>query len=243
MRRRNDLSIYDRWAPRWWAGSVKTLRLLANLVPARLRHFDRIVGSWADRRVVDLGCGGGFMAEAIAARGARVVGVDPCEAALEAARGHARETGLPVDYRLGAGEAIPLPNASADVVVCVDVLEHVADVERTVAEVARVLVPGGLLLYDTVNRTALARFVMITLAEDLFRWVERGTHDPALFLRPDELDAAFRRHGLEPGGIVGIGVVGLDRRLDVVFGRVPTTAVQYAGHAVRRAAPDVSAPR
>jgi 2-polyprenyl-6-hydroxyphenyl methylase/3-demethylubiquinone-9 3-methyltransferase len=231
--RRNDLAIYDRDAPDWWSGRRRWLRLLRNLVPARLEHFDRVVGTWEGRRVLDLGCGGGFMSEALAARGARVVGVDPSRGALEAARRHAAGQGLEIDYLAGAGEAIPLADASVDLVVCVDVLEHVADVGRTVGEVARVLAPGGTFLFDTVNRNAVARFVMITVAEDLLRIVPRGTHDPDLFLRPADLSALLVERGFEVGPFVGLAPCGLDRRLDLRFRPVRTTLVQYAGHAVR----------
>jgi 2-polyprenyl-6-hydroxyphenyl methylase/3-demethylubiquinone-9 3-methyltransferase len=234
VRLRNDLSIYDRAAPHWWSGRRRWLRLLSNLVPARFRVFDALVPSWADRTVLDLGCGGGFMSEALARRGALVIGIDPSAATLDAARAHARAAGLDVDYRLGRSEAIPLGDASVDLVVCVDVLEHVADLDATLSEVARVLRPGGLFLYDTINRTRLARFVMITLAEDLLRLVPRGTHDPALFIRPADLAERLRARGMEVGPTVGIGAVGIDVRGDVRFGRVPTTRVQYAGHAVRR---------
>src|SRR5688572_20188947 len=98
---RNDLSIYRTYAPNWWDGSQRFLRLLHNLVPARLAHFDNVVGSWQGRTVLDLGCGGGFMAEALARRGAAVIGVDPSEAAIAAAQAHARAEALAIDYRVG----------------------------------------------------------------------------------------------------------------------------------------------
>lgn len=234
---RNDLTIYDAHAPAWWDGSQRFLRLLHNLVPPRLAHFTPLAGSWQGKRVLDLGCGGGFMAEALAREGARVVGVDPAEAALESARGHARATGLEIDYRAGVGEAIPLDDAAVDAVVCVDVLEHVADLEAVLVEIRRVLRPGGLFFFDTINRTPLAAFVVVFLGETVLRLLPRGTHDPALFIRPDELTARLRGLGFRVGEIVGLGPRGLDRRLDLVFGRLPTRAVMYMGHAVKKAEP------
>lgn len=228
-----DPLLYDRLAPVWWSGSVKALRLLRNLVPARLRFFDPIVGDWSERRVLDLGCGGGFMCEALARRGARVTGVDPCRAALDAARVHGASERLETDYREGRGEAIPLGDASVDVVVCVDVLEHVDDLPRVLSEVARVLRPGGVFLFDTVNRTWLARAALITLGEQVLRLLPRGTHDPERFIAPGRLRALLEERRFSVGRFVGLAPTGLDRNLDLTFGRVPTRHVLYLGSAVR----------
>jgi 2-polyprenyl-6-hydroxyphenyl methylase / 3-demethylubiquinone-9 3-methyltransferase len=181
---RNDLTIYDRVADRWWSGEVRWVRTLRNLVPGRLKWFDRHI-DWQGKEVLDLGCAGGFMAEALAARGATVTGIDPAAEAVEAAappRGG--ESGLRIRYDTGVGEALPYAEAAFDAVVCVDVLEHVADLDRVLSEVARVLRPGGLFLFDTINRNALARLATVTMAENVLRLLPRGTHDPALFIRP-----------------------------------------------------------
>src|SRR5665213_2320260 len=174
---RNDLSIYD--APSdWWDGKVRWVRTLQNLVPARFAFFDTIVPDWRGKAVLDLGCGGGFMAEALAARGAIVTGIDPSEAAVLAARRHAEAGGLSIDYRVGMGEFLPFADATFDMVVCVDVFEHVADLDRVIIEVQRVLRPGGRFLFDTINKTRLATFVMVTIAERIIRLLPPGTHDP-----------------------------------------------------------------
>jgi 2-polyprenyl-6-hydroxyphenyl methylase/3-demethylubiquinone-9 3-methyltransferase len=231
---RNDLSIYRTYAPNWWDGSQRFLRLLHNLVPARLAHFDEIVGTWRGRTVLDLGCGGGFMSEALAKRGATVIGVDPSEAAIAAAQAHADAEGVAIDYRVGSGEAIPLPDAHADCVVCVDVLEHVADLEAVLDEVARVLKPGGLFLFDTINRTPLAALVIVHLGESVLGLLPRGTHDPAKFIKPAELSARLAQRGFDVGPLVGLGPRGLDRRLDFTFGRLPSVQIMYMGHALAR---------
>lgn len=227
---RNDLTIYDSFADRWWSNDVRWIRTLRNLVPGRLAFFDRHI-DWAGRRVLDLGCAGGFMAEALAARGAHVTGIDPAADAIAGARAHARGQGLEIAYDVGAGESLPYADGAFDAVVCVDVLEHVADLERVLAEVARVLRPGGSFLFDTINRNLFARFVAITVAEDMLGVLPRGTHDPDKFIRPAELRQGLAQAGLVPGRFTGLGPCGVDRRFDLVFGPLPVTWALYMGTA------------
>ena len=229
---RNDLTIYDKVADRWWSDDIRWVRTLKNLVPGRLKWFDRHI-DWQGKDVLDLGCAGGFMAEALAERGAHVTGIDPASDAIDAARDHARAGKLRIAYDVGVGEALPYDDASFDAVVCVDVLEHVADLHRVLSEIARTMRPGGLLLFDTINRNPLARFASITIAEDMLRLLPRGTHDPAMFIKPKELRAAFQGVGLVPGPITGLGPRGLNRRLDLTFGPLPTTAILYMGIACK----------
>ena len=228
----NDLTIYDRFAEHWWDGSVRWLRTLQNLVPARLGYFGTLT-PWRGLTVLDVGCGGGFMSEAMAGRGAMVTGIDPAAAAIRIAADHAAETGSGIRYLVAGGEAIPLPDASTDIVVCVDVLEHVNDLNKVINEIARVLKPGGLFLFDTINRTLLARLVIVDAAERLLRLLPRGTHDPAKFITPDELRGHLRAAGFDAPSFTGLGPTGLNRRLDFTFGRLPVTGIQYMGHARR----------
>lgn len=228
--RRNDLSIYGASAD-WWGGDARWLRTLRNMAPARFAFFDPIVGDWTGKRVLDLGCGGGFMAEALHARGATAVGVDPSTGAVAAARRHAQASGLEIDYLVAKGEALPFAAAAFHIVVCVDVLEHVESLDRVLSEVRRVLRPGGLFLFDTINRTPLAAFVMVTLGEQALGLLPPGTHDPAMFIRPRDLAARLAACGFAVGPVAGFGPRGLDRRLDFTFGRLPTSAVQYLGQA------------
>ena len=227
-RRRNDLTIYDKVADDWWSGDLRWVRTLKNLVPGRLKWFDRHI-TWPRKVVLDLGCAGGFMSEAMTIRGATVTGIDPAAAAIEAARRHAGTEGLKISYDVGVGEKLPYANASFDTVVCVDVLEHVADLGKVLSEVARVLRPGGLFFFDTINRNPIARFATITFAEDLLRLLPRGTHDPAMFIKPDELRCAMEAAGLVPGPMTGLGPRGLNRRLDLTFGPLPLTMILYMG--------------
>ena len=225
---RNDLTIYDRVAASWWSDDIRWVRTLKNLVPGRLRWFDRQI-DWPGLKVLDLGCAGGFMAEALALRGAHVTGIDPAAAAIDVARAHARESGLRIGYDVGVGEAMSYDDASFDAVVCVDVLEHVADLHKVLSEVARVLRPGGMFLFDTINRNPLARLATITVAEDLLRLLPRGTHDPAMFIKPSELRAAMQGVGLLPGATTGLGPRGINRRFDLTFGPLPLKTVLYMG--------------
>ena len=169
------------------------------------------------------------MAEAMARRGANVTGIDPAAAAIDAARCHARDSGLRITYDVGVGEALPYNAAGFDAVVCVDVLEHVADLDMVLAEVARVMRPGGLFLFDTINRNPLARLATITVAEDILRLLPRGTHDPAMFIKPLELHHALHGAGLVPGPMTGLGPRGMNRRLDLIFGPLPLTTIIYMG--------------
>ena len=221
---RNDLTIYNQVAEDWWSDEVRWVRTLKNLVPGRLRWFDKHA-DWAGARVLDLGCAGGFMAEAMAGRGAQVTGIDPASEAIDAARAHAALEGLEIRYDVGVGEALPYPDAQFDYVVCVDVLEHVAELDQGLAETARVLRPGGRFLFDTINRNPLARLATITMAEDLLGLLPKGTHDPAMFINPAELRAAMPRAGLQPGPMPGLGPRGINRRCDLVFGPLPLTAI------------------
>jgi ubiquinone biosynthesis O-methyltransferase len=231
---RNDQTMYRTYAAEWWTGRHRWLRTMHNLVPPRLAYFDGVVSNWRGMSVLDLGCGGGFMAEALASRGAKVIGVDPSAPAIQAGRDHAEAARLDIDYRVGTGEAIPAPNESQDCVVVVDVFEHVADPGVVLDEIRRVLKPGGLLLFDTLNRTRLAAFVFVLLGEDILRIGPRGTHDPAKFIKPSELQAMLAKAGFEAGPVTGFGPNGLNRHFDVTFGRLPTAALMYLGYAIKR---------
>ncbi len=232
-RTHSDFALYDAAAADWWSGKRRWVRTLHNLVPARLAAFDPVIGKWRGRRVLDLGCAGGFMAEAMAARGASVTGIDPASRAVAAARTRSRGTGSGIDYLVAMGEHLPFPRASFDTVVCVDVLEHVRDLDAVIAEIGRVLQPGGLFLFDTINRTPLAALAVVTLAERVLRLMPAGTHQPQAFIRPAELATLLNRRGFTVGEMVGLGPRGLDRNLDFTFGRVPSRAILYLGHARR----------
>ncbi|WP_147105280.1 bifunctional 2-polyprenyl-6-hydroxyphenol methylase/3-demethylubiquinol 3-O-methyltransferase UbiG [Tateyamaria sp. syn59] len=225
---RNNLQIYDDVAAQWWSDDIKWVRTLKNMVPGRLKWFDRHI-DWSGKDVLDLGCAGGFMAEALAERGAQVTGIDPAAQAIEAARVHAQASGKEIRYDTGVGDDMPYPDASFDAVVCVDVLEHVSDLAQVLTEVARVLRPGGLFLFDTINRNPVARLATITIAEDVIGLLPKGTHDPGMFIKPAELTTALKQAGFDVGPQTGLGPRGLTRQLDFTFGPLPSKAIIYMG--------------
>jgi len=227
---RNDLTIYDKVAEQWWSDDVRWIRTLKNLVPGRLKWMDRQI-DWAGKTVLDVGCAGGFMSEALDARGAAVTGIDPAEDAIAAAQAHAQQGSRDIRYDVGVGEALPYADESFDAVVCVDVLEHVADLEQVIREIARVLKPGGLFLFDTINRNPIARLATITIAEDLLRLLPQGTHDPDMYIKPAELRAMMSAAGMTPGAFTGLGPRGINKRFDLTFGPLPMTAILYMGSA------------
>ncbi len=226
---RNNLDIYAENADAWWDGSVRWLRTLNNIVPARMRYFDQHVPDWSGLRVLDVGCGGGFMSEVLSQRGAFVVGIDPAADAIAAARAHARASNSEIDYRTGVAECLPLEADQFGCVVCVDVLEHVEDLEASPDEITRVLKPGGVFLFNTINRNLLSSFIVVTVAEQLLKILPAGTRDPQKFIRPRELNAALDDRCFHEVKMVGLAPVGVNRRFDFVFNQLPLTLVQYMG--------------
>jgi len=206
-----DNAIYDRIPASWWSdGSF--MALLRNAVnPPRFAYFHEALlqrfGSKPQAlSVLDVGCGGGLLAERFAALGGAVTGVDRSLPTLAAAREHAQSMGFDIRYQEGDAHALPFDVAQFDVVCCCDVLEHVDDVDRVVSEVARVLKPGGIFFFDTINRTWRSKLLAIKAAQDwaLTRVVPRNVHVWEKFVRPQELSASLQRHGLSAHEFVGL---------------------------------------
>ena len=184
-----DDTAVDRFAAqadRWWSRRGD-MRGLHDINPLRVEYIRRRT-RLEDRRVVDVGCGGGLIAEPLAAAGARVTGIDMSEAQLAAARRHMRTGGLAIDYRRTTAEALAASEPEAfDVVVCLELLEHVPRPAAVVAACARLARAGGDVFFATLNRTLAARLLAVTVAESLLGIVPRGTHDWRRFIRPAEL--------------------------------------------------------
>jgi 2-polyprenyl-6-hydroxyphenyl methylase / 3-demethylubiquinone-9 3-methyltransferase len=206
---RIDNDYYGSVGDEWW-NPRGPLRGLHEMNPARAGYVDRVLTDGlgtTDRpgiRLLDVGCGGGILTEELARRGYRVTGIDLAEGAVAAARRHAAGSGLTVDYQVGSAYQLDFADASADGVVASDVLEHLHDLPRAIAEIARVLRPGGVFAFDTINRTVMSYLVMILLGERVIRLVRPGTHNWRMFIRPAELTAVAARHGLHMRGTAGL---------------------------------------
>lgn len=205
-----DNSLYDTYANDWWDENSFLHLLKTGLNPARFGYFQTILNAHgmepASLRVLDVGCGGGILSEEFARAGHTVSGIDQSAASIATAKNHALQQNLEIDYRVEAAEALPFPAASFDVVVCCDMLEHVADVSQVVAEAARVLRPGGLYLFDTINRTTQSYIETILFAQELpfMRIFLPGTHDWRQFIRPDEMTKYLKKHNMQLGELTGL---------------------------------------
>jgi 2-polyprenyl-6-hydroxyphenyl methylase / 3-demethylubiquinone-9 3-methyltransferase len=254
-----DNQMYDRLAETWWDEDGWLHLLRTSLNPARFGYLREAVAAHrldpGAATALDVGCGGGLLAEEVARLGFAVTGVDPSAASLATAREHARSEGLQIDYVEGQGERLPFDDASFDLVYCCDVLEHVDDLDAVLAESRRVLRPGGLYVFDTINRTPISKLVVIKLFQDWdsTRLVEPGLHDYSMFIKPRELRAAMARSGLDLQRIVGfkpaanpvalVRLMRARRRGDISMSEFAARAemrlsrdrsVSYVGHALPR---------
>jgi len=219
---------FNRLAATWWDPEGES-RPLHALNPARLR-FIRERAALEGSVAIDVGCGGGILSEALAAAGARVTGIDIAADALEVARLHLLESGCEVVYRETTVEDFAGAHpASADLVTCLEMLEHVPDPASVVQSCARLLKPGGSAFFSTLNRTPVAFMVAIVGAEHLARLIPCGTHRYDRFIRPSELTRWLRAAGLEPVEMSGLHYNPLTRTARLGG----SLAVNYLVHARR----------
>jgi 2-polyprenyl-6-hydroxyphenyl methylase/3-demethylubiquinone-9 3-methyltransferase len=198
-----ELRKFGDLAARWW-DPHGPMRPLHDINPVRLDWIDRLA-PLAGRRVLDIGCGGGVLAEAMARRGAMVTGIDLAGKPLRVAQLHALETGAEVDYRESSAEALAAEQpATFDAVTCMEMLEHVPDPGSVVASCAALVKPGGAVFFSTINRNLKAFALAIVGAEYVLNLLPRGTHEYAKFIRPSELIALARGAGLELQDLVGM---------------------------------------
>ncbi len=223
-----EIAKFDALATRWWdpGGEFKPLH---EINPLRLDYIDKRA-PLSGRRVLDIGCGGGLLSEAMAGRGARVTGIDLSDGALKVARLHLKESGRQVDYRLVSAETLAAESPGAfDSVICMEMLEHVPDPGSVIQACAALVKPGGDVLFSTLNRGPKAFALAILGAEYLLRLVPAGTHEYAKFIRPSELEAWARTAGLALRHSTGLHYNPLTRQ----FRLGPGLDVNYFMHFTR----------
>ena len=199
-----ELAKFSALAHRWW-DPTSDFKPLHDINPLRLDYIARRSHGLEGKRMLDVGCGGGILTEALATGGAMVTGIDLSEKALSVARLHQLESGVEVDYRLVAAEALAAERpAEFDVVTCMEMLEHVPQPASTVAACAALAKPGGLVVFSTINRNPKAYLLAVIGAEYVLRLLPRGTHDYARFIKPSELAGFARQAGLDPDDLTGM---------------------------------------
>ncbi len=200
----SEINKFEELASRWWDPNSE-FKPLHEINPLRLAYIDDHAGGLAGKKVLDVGCGGGILAESMAEKGAEVTGIDMGEANLEVARLHLLESGLEVDYRQMPVEKLAeeMPGAF-DVVTCMEMLEHVPDPGSVIRACATLVKPGGKVFFSTINRNPKSYLFAIVGAEYLLQLLPKGTHDYARFIRPSELNRWVREAGLETRDITGM---------------------------------------
>ncbi len=235
-----EVARFAALAQAWW-DPHGAFRALHRLNPTRIAyvrdrlsaHFGREAGALEPLkglRLLDVGCGGGLLAEPMARLGARVVGIDAAEESVRTARLHADEAGLEIDYRQATAEELAARGRRFDVVLTMELVEHVADPGALLAACGRLVKPGGAMVVTTLNRTLKAYLLGIVAAEYLLGWLPRGSHRWERFLRPSELARHLRAAGLELADITGVVYDPL--RADWRLSR--DTAVNYMAFALKR---------
>lgn len=210
----SEVAQFARLADDWW-DARGPMAMLHKFNPVRLAYirdhavarFDRDpkrLDRLAGLRILDIGCGGGILSEPLARLGACVVGADPAARNIAAAQGHAAQSGLAIDYRATTAEALARAGEAFDVVLAMEVVEHVADVGLFVDLAAAMVRPGGLMFAATLNRTLKSFALAIVGAEYVLRWLPRGTHRWDKFVTPNELEIALEQSGLTQTGETGV---------------------------------------
>jgi len=221
-----EVAKFTSRADDWWdaTGPFATLHAIN---PLRLNWIDARAGL-NGKRVLDVGCGAGILAEAMALRGAEVTGIDAGAEHLQAARAHAEESGVAVAYHQSTAEDYAERHAGGfDVVTCMEMLEHVPDPESALGALCRMVAPGGHLFLSTINRTPRAFAEAIIGAEYLLRLLPAGTHEYARFLKPSEIGTALRAQGFNVREVRGLTYSPLTRR----YRLTPSVSVNYLLHA------------
>jgi|HubBroStandDraft_1064217.scaffolds.fasta_scaffold05491_4 2-polyprenyl-6-hydroxyphenyl methylase/3-demethylubiquinone-9 3-methyltransferase len=199
-----DNALYNEATNIWWDENQVLHLLKSSVNPARVGYFERLLHEvlcvdCRETPALDVGCGGGILAEEFARMGFHVAGIDPSEPSLAAARQHAESTGLTIDYTQGTGESIPYADNTFPVVYCCDVLEHVRDLPKVIGEIYRVTMPGGYLFFDTLNRTFISKLVAIKIWQEWksTAFMPPRVHEWRMFIQPEELKGLLTQSGFE----------------------------------------------
>ena len=199
-----ELDKFSQLAHRWWDVNSE-FKPLHDINPLRLEWITQLAGGIQGKRVIDVGCGGGILAESMAVQGAQVTGIDLAEKPLKVARLHQLESGVQVDYRLIAAEDMATEQPGGfDVVTCMEMLEHVPDPVSVMTACARLVKPEGWVFFSTLNRNPKSYLFAIVGAEYVLNMLPKGTHDWTKFIKPHELSSFARQAGLEPVALMGM---------------------------------------
>jgi 2-polyprenyl-6-hydroxyphenyl methylase/3-demethylubiquinone-9 3-methyltransferase len=197
-------ALYNEQGNTWWDENQCLHLLKSSVNPARLGYFRRLLDQalkfdYRGAAALDVGCGGGILAEEFAGMGFQVTGIDPSEQSLTTARQHAQAMGLSIQYREGTGESIPFADNAYPVVYCCDVLEHVRDLPKVISEIYRVTKPGGVFFFDTLNRTFISKLVAIKIWQEWksMAFMPPRLHEWRMFIRPEELRGLLVQAGFE----------------------------------------------
>ena len=224
-----ELDKFSQLAHRWW-DPLGEFRPLHEMNPARQDWIDRHAGL-SGKKILDVGCGGGILAEGMASAGADVTGIDLSEKALGVAKLHLLESGRKVDYRLIAAEELAAEMAGAfDIVTCMEMLEHVPDPGSIVAACAALVKPGGHVFFSTLNRNPKSYALAVVGAEYVLGLLPKGTHDYERFIKPSELSRWAKSVGLEPDELIGMAYNPFTRKCSLRA----NTDVNYLMHTVKR---------
>lgn len=224
---------FDSFKDDWWnpEGPLKSLH---QIIPLRFEYFSARIkeelGALEGKKILDVGCGGGLVSERFALAGAMVTGIDVSIPSIEAAKEHAVKQGLNIDYRAMEVSSFSAENKAAfDCVVSSEVLEHVENLPEFIKDAASMLKKGGLFLFSTINKTIMAKFLAIFMAEDVLRILPKGTHDYARFVKPSELARLLRENSVVVKDVRGISLSLSERGFKIS----KDTSINYIGYGIK----------
>lgn len=224
---------FDSFKDDWWNPEGR-LKSLHQIIPLRFEYFfarvKEEIGTLEGKKILDVGCGGGLLSERFASEGAFVTGIDVSIPSIEAAKEHAVKQGLNIDYRAIEVSYFASENKGVfDCVVSSEVLEHVENLPEFVKDAASTLKKGGLFLFSTINKTIMAKFLAIFMAEDILRILPKGTHDYARFVKPSELARLLRQNSVVVKDVRGISLSVSERGFKIS----KDTSVNYIGYGIK----------